>query len=103
MRYRAIALSLLAALPASMLLTGCTRDYQPKPKGYNRLILPVPAYRTLPDSLPYKFEYSVHARLLNDSSWMREKHWIEIYYPDIMANIHITYKRIDHSDKLLKE
>ena len=34
---------------------------------------------------------------------MREKHWIEIYYPAIKANIHITYKKIDHSDKLLKE
>jgi gliding motility-associated lipoprotein GldD len=84
-------------------MDGCTRDYQPKPKGYNRLILPKAEYRLLPDSLPYQFEYSLHAKLLNDSSWMRERHWIEIYYPDLKANIHITYKKLEHSDKLLKE
>jgi gliding motility-associated lipoprotein GldD len=84
-------------------VSSCTKDYQPKPKGYNRLILPKAEYRPLPDSLPYYFEYSLHAKLLNDSSWMREKHWIEIYYPDLKANIHITYKKLEHSDKLLKE
>jgi gliding motility-associated lipoprotein GldD len=87
----------------AVLITACSNDYQPKPKGYNRLLLPKAEYRPLPDSLPYQFDYSLHAKLLNDSSWMREKHWIEIYDPDLKANIHITYKRLEHSDKLLKE
>lgn len=81
----------------------CTRDYQPKPKGYNRLDLPEAAYQSLPDSLPYKFEYSKHARLLKDSSWIRERHWIEIFYPGIKANIHVTYKKINNNEQLLKE
>jgi gliding motility-associated lipoprotein GldD len=83
--------------------TACTQDYQPKPKGYNRLILPSAEYRITPDSLPYQFEYSKHARLLRDSSMLRERHWVEIYYPDLKANIHITYKRIGNNDQLLKE
>jgi gliding motility-associated lipoprotein GldD len=84
-------------------LIGCGTNYQPKPKGYNRLILPRAEYRLLPDSFPYRFEYSLHARLLKDTLYMRERHWVEIYYPELKANIHITYKRIDHNDKLLKE
>jgi gliding motility-associated lipoprotein GldD len=81
----------------------CNRDYLPKPIGYNRLELPLAAYRPLPDSLPYSFEYSKHALLLPDTSSVREKHWIEIYYPALKANIHVTYKNINHDQKLLKE
>ena len=84
-------------------LIGCEREYLPKPLGYNRLILPEPSYQALPDTLPYKFEYSKHAKLLADTSWIRERFWIEIYYPELKANVHITYKRIENSEKLLKE
>jgi len=84
------------------LFSGCTKDYQPKPKGYNRLLLPAQEYRLSPDSLPYQFEYSTSARLLRDSSWVSEKYWIEIYYPELKANIHITYKRLNNKEDLLK-
>jgi gliding motility-associated lipoprotein GldD len=85
------------------LLLSCSRDYQPKPKGYNRLDLPKASYQPLPDSLPYQFEYSRHARLLKDTSWVRGRHWIEIFYPEIKANIHITYKQVNNNQKLLRE
>jgi gliding motility-associated lipoprotein GldD len=93
---------LLTYVVASWLLTSCQQDYTPKPLGYNRLILPTPSYQSLPDTLPYTFEYSVHAKLLDDSSTISERFWVEIYYPDIKANVHITYKVIQ-SEKLLKE
>ena len=83
-------------------LLACQPDYLPKPLGYNRLVLPVHEYQPLPDSLPYSFEYSRHATLLADTSRIRENSWVEIYYPGIKSNIHITYKVIQ-SQKLLKE
>jgi gliding motility-associated lipoprotein GldD len=83
--------------------TSCTRDHLPKPLGYNRLILPNHAYIPLPDTLPYSFEYSKHARLLKDTSSISERHWVEIFYPQLKANIHITYKNIGNDEKLLKE
>jgi gliding motility-associated lipoprotein GldD len=84
-------------------MAACSKDYLPKPLGYNRLELPEPAYHSLPDSLPYTFEYSRHANLLRDTSRISEKFWIEIYYPFIKANVHITYKRIHNNEQLLKE
>jgi gliding motility-associated lipoprotein GldD len=84
-------------------LTACQRDYLPKPIGYNRLELPDPAYRPLPDTLPYRFEYSAHARLLKDTSRIRDRFWIELYYPSMKSTIHITYKRLNNSEDLLKE
>jgi len=98
-RYLAPVCLLLAAWATQ----SCTKDYVPKPLGYNRLILPVAEYHSLPDTLPYTFEYSKNARLLPDSSRIREKYWIEIYYPTLKANIHITYKDINKDQKLLKE
>lgn len=85
------------------LLSGCTREYLPKPIGYNRLILPEPEYRALPDTLPYSFEYSTHAKLLPDTAGFSDRYWIEIFYPDLKANVHVTYKRIHNSEQLLKE
>ncbi|HRW98062.1 MAG TPA: gliding motility lipoprotein GldD [Cyclobacteriaceae bacterium] len=97
MRYLGLCAVLL------LLASACQTDYQPKPKGYNRLVLPEPAYQSLPDSLPYAFEYSTHAILLKDTSWVRERHWVEISYPELKATIHITFKRLQHSEELLKE
>lgn len=91
-----------AAFLVLCLLTSCQQDYAPKPLGYNRLNLPAPEYRTLADSLPYKFEYSIHAKLLDDTSAISERYWIEIYYPNIKANVHITYKTISNQ-QVLKE
>ena len=86
-----------------LLMWSCDREYLPKPLGYNRLELPEHAYQNLPDTLPYNFEYSRHAKLLRDTSSINEKFWIEIYYPTIKSNIHITYKPLYNSNKLLKE
>jgi gliding motility-associated lipoprotein GldD len=93
----------LATLVICLFLSSCTTHYQPKPKGYNRLILPAEKYQALPDSLPYQFEYSTAAKLLKDTSWIHERHWVEIYYPTLKANIHITYKKVENRDALLKE
>ena len=81
----------------------CNKNYSPKPVGYNRLILPDTSYLQLPDSLPYTFEYSKFAKLLDDSSSISERYWIEIYYPDLKANVHITYKKLGNNQQLLKE
>lgn len=82
-------------------LLGCSSDYLPKPKGYNRILLPENAYQPLPDTLPYSFEYSTSARLLKDSSWITERYWINLYYPSMDASIQITYKPV--TDSIIRE
>lgn len=95
-------LALLCCIAMVFFLMACQQDYIPKPLGYNRLNLPEPAYTSLPDSLPYSFEYSIHSRLLDDTSAISERFWIEIYYPEMKANVHVTYKPIKNR-QLLKE
>lgn len=83
-------------------LFSCGQDYLPKPKGYNRIELPDFAYQPLPDTLPYFFEYSKHAELLDDVTWISERYWIDISYPEMGANVQITYKPVLSLDSLLK-
>ncbi len=84
----------------AIILFACETDYLPKPKGYNRFDLPDHEYIALADSFPYSFEYSKHAKILKDSSWMAERYWIEIYYPQFKADINLTYKIISNDDSL---
>lgn len=81
----------------------CRKNYHPRPRGYNRIFLPEHIYRPMPDSLPYQFEYSVHANLLRDSSWVTERYWINLFYPYFDAAIQITYKPIKKSREISDE
>jgi len=92
------------ALTVLLSVTSCSEaNYYPKPWGFNRIVTPQQQYVALPDSLPYLFEYSTHAKILEDSSWMAEKYWIDLYYPYFQANIQITYKPVNNSNELLRE
>jgi gliding motility-associated lipoprotein GldD len=86
-----------------IITSACENDFLPKPKGYNRIELPPHKYQALPDSLPYRFEYSSHSNLYRDSSWVSERFWIELVYPDLGATVEITYKPILKNKSLLRE
>ncbi len=94
----------LLSLPVLLIISiACEGTYLPKPKGYNRIDLPTNAYVNLPDSFPYQFQYSAHAKLLKDSSWMAEQYWIDLYYPSMEALIQVTYKPVKNDTSLLAE
>lgn len=75
--------------------------YVPKPKAYPRMDLPAAAYQLLEPTHPYLFEYSKHAVILRDTFARSEPHWIYIYYPDLKANIQLTYKTVENNPKRL--
>jgi gliding motility-associated lipoprotein GldD len=86
----------------AILLWSCSNDYVPKPQGYNRIILPEHSYQALPDTFPYSFEYSKHAQLLRDSSWLSERYWIDLHYPDIGASVTVSYKKVYNNEDTLR-
>lgn len=97
-----IILGLVVAF-SSLFLISCENEFSPKPKGFNRIELPDPAYIQLPDSLPYKFSYSAFAKISSDSSWISERYWIDLTYPELGATIQMTYKSIGNEKKILAE
>jgi gliding motility-associated lipoprotein GldD len=86
-----------------LFLTSCEdseeNTFKPKPRGYHHIPLPEAKYVSLPDTMPYRFEYSGHARLMNDTSYLTERYWMEVYYPFFKANLDISYKRIENEEQ----
>jgi gliding motility-associated lipoprotein GldD len=99
---------LLYSCILSLLVWSCEDDeenFAPKPKGFNRINLPKNEYVGLDTTYPYYFEYSKHAIIRKDSSFIAEPYWIHIIYPKLgRAEIQITYKDIsDNPQKKLAE
>lgn len=67
-------------------------DFVPKPKGYNRIDLPVAQYQQMTERHPFSFEYSTQAVLKPDTVRWAEPHWMYVYYPAYQAMIQLTYK-----------
>jgi gliding motility-associated lipoprotein GldD len=80
-------------------------DYSdlPRPKGYNRIILPKASYKKLENGHPFSFEVSSYAKVLPDTVSWAEPHWLYIYYPKWQAFIQLTYKPLNGSKKKLFE
>lgn len=92
-----ISTSLLICTCAIMTLVSCHRkgdanEYVPKPKGYNRIDLPVAKYKLLAPNHPFSFQYSSQAVIKLDTVPWAEPHWMYIYYPQYKAMIQLTYK-----------
>ncbi len=75
-------------------LLSCEEVYLPKPKGFNRIDLPEPAYQILPDTFPYAFKYSKYATLQADSGENVERYWVNLVYEDFDAIVQLTYKNL---------
>lgn len=86
----------------SLLFLACTKEYLPKKKGFNRIDLPEALYQPLPDSFPFSMEYSRHAKILKDSSWIAQRYWFVLFYPELVAEVHMTYKSLyQNQDSLI--
>jgi len=88
------------ALCAGVVACSAEADFTPKPKGYNRIDLPAHAYRELGPGHPYTFEYSKYAKVLRDSSYLAQPDWLNVYYPQLHANVQITYTNVVRDRKL---
>ncbi len=83
---------------------GCgEKAFNPKPKGFNRIDLAPAKYRLMADSFPFQMEYSEQASIQKDSSWIAERFWFDLYYQNLGANIHVTYKPVNNNRKILEE
>ena len=73
---------------------GCDQTTFPKPTGYIRTDLPQAKYNIAPIDCPFSFEKSSLSRIekRNDNLC-----WMNIHYPTLKADIHITYKPIENN------
>ncbi len=74
--------------------TACRQKTTPKPRGYFRIDLPKKDYQTLREAFPYQFEYPGYAIALPDTSSNAEKYWMNIVFPELNGQLHISYKPV---------
>jgi gliding motility-associated lipoprotein GldD len=98
--HKIIAPLLLAVLS----LSSCSKDQAPKPRGYFRITLPDKAYVQMNKPLPYDFRVPVYAFVTPDLLSPDQKEWVTVEIPGNHAQIHISYKKIDHNlSRLIEE
>lgn len=82
----------MALVPVS-----CKKKYTPKPKAYFRIDFPEKEYQNWDAAFPFSFDQLSMTKIVKDPSKGAEKYWINIKYPEYRANIHLSYKTIDHN------
>jgi gliding motility-associated lipoprotein GldD len=94
----------LAFVLVACVFSSCKKDQTPKPRGYYRIEFPAKAYKHLTERLPYDFSIPVYAIAMPDQLNPAQTDWITIEIPGNHAQIHISYKKIDHNlSRLIEE
>jgi gliding motility-associated lipoprotein GldD len=89
---------------AACFFSSCKKDHTPKPRGYYRIEFPVKAYKQLNEPLPYDFSIPVYSIVTPDQLNTKQTDWITVEIPGNHAQIHISYKKIDHNlSRLIEE
>jgi gliding motility-associated lipoprotein GldD len=85
-------------------LSSCEESYTPRPKAYPKVHYPARHYVSMKNQLPYTFDYNAAAVIIPDTNFFGEKpenpYWINVFYPDLDAVIHISYKQISSKNTL---
>ena len=85
-------------IPLSFLLMiSCRKELTPKPRGYYRITFPEKAYLLMNKPLSYDFLVPVYSVVTPDLLSPDQKEWVTVEIPKNHAQIHISYKKVDHN------
>ena len=85
-----------------ILLSGCTQNFQPKTKAFNKIYLQKPSYNKLLVNNNYSFERNE----ITKKSENKEYSWLNLSYFNQSAVVLLTYKKINsakHLESLINE
>lgn len=78
-------------------VSSCRKDQTPKPRGYYRITFPEKSYVPLDKPLSYNFLVPSYSVVTPDLLSPDQKEWVTVEIPQNHAQIHISYKKIDHN------
>lgn len=81
---------------ALLLFVSCKEDYTVKPIGHVRLEYSEPVYKTFESDCRFRFEYSDLAEKTDKD----KPCWFVLHYPEMKANIYLTYFPIENKEDL---
>lgn len=88
-----------------VVVAACGDVIVPRPRGYFRIDLPQPQYVVWDSAgAPYEFEMSTESVVVADGDQNAEPYWINISYPRLRCQIHVTYRDIRNNvDEALED
>lgn len=93
----------LIALGIAALLTGCSNDPVPKPRGWFRIDLPEQAYTPWTDEAAFSTELPVYARMITRRQEPGSR-WYDLRFDGQRATVHLTWSRPDgHLEELIED
>lgn len=90
---------IVSILAVAALLVSCGKATAPKPYGYYRITVPDTAYVDFDKSYPtypYTFALSRNA-VVKPRTDVSEPYWINLFYPDLDATVHCSYKPVQNN------
>lgn len=95
--------SIILLFILSTLLTACSEDYIPKPKGYFRITLPEKNYESVAAECPFDAEIPTYSTMTMSRESKADECWLNIVFPQNKATVHLTYKEINNDLSELTE
>ena len=78
----------------SLSFSSCKKDVYPKPKAYLHLEYPLAEYHQFKNDCPFSFAISTNSKIK-----FKEGCDAMVHYPELNANVHITYRRVHNNLK----
>jgi gliding motility-associated lipoprotein GldD len=70
-------------------------NYQPRRKGYFRIVLPEKKYTRYDRDCPFTFEYPVYAKVVKDTENDAQPCWLNVVYPQFRGKLYLSYKTLN--------
>lgn len=86
----------ILSLATLLFLFSCQDKPIPKPRAYFRIDFPNKEYHPLQLNTPYTFAIPNYAQVIEDIK-SPEPYWINLDFPENNAELHISYKQINHN------
>lgn len=108
MCFKSVKCGFFAVGLVAMFCVACSRVSTPRPYGYYRITPPDTAYMSFSaystdlQRYPYDFALSKNAKV-EPRTDAAERYWVNIYYPDLDATIHCSYKPVRNNLRELTE
>jgi gliding motility-associated lipoprotein GldD len=96
MRYYLIKTVLICT--TLIFISSCKYKGTPRPRGYFRIEFPEKEYIWLDSVMPYSFLYPKYAQVKPHISSQTEPYFINLFFPEFNATIHITYHDLVNKD-----
>jgi len=97
-------LLLLIPLIGSLILSSCSEDYIPKPRGYFRIELPEKKYTSHQEpDCPYNFEIPSYSRVVKDQNPRAEACWVNVEFTPFNGTLYLSYKDVNGNLEQLVE